>query len=76
MNILASKFRQREIETGLMRQVARAVLEAGAEAPKANPRARPLDHRALRGIPAVGRFSGGSAIPGSRPDRDAPSLCV
>ena len=54
--------------------VAKVVMEAGVEAPSANPRATPLDHRRLRGIPAVGRYSGGSAIPGSRPDRDAPSL--
>jgi hypothetical protein len=64
VNILASRFRQREIETGLMRQVAKIVEEVGAEAPR--PSTAPILHDAtrLRGIPAIGRFSGGSAIVG------------
>jgi hypothetical protein len=34
VNILASRFRQREIEAEMMRKVAAIVLEVGAEAPK------------------------------------------
>jgi hypothetical protein len=54
MNILASKFRAREIETEMMRKVATIVLEVGAEAPRPVTMQYPLDPWRLRGIPAIG----------------------
>lgn len=68
MNILASKYRKREIEAGLQRQVARIVLEVGAEAPRPSTSALPLDPLRLRGVPVVGgRGAIGGAIRGTRP---------
>lgn len=68
MNILASRFRQREIETELARKVARIVLEVGAEAPKPATGSLPLDPWRLRGVPVVGRRGAiGGAIRGTRP---------
>jgi hypothetical protein len=51
------------------RRVAKAVLEAGAEAPthKNDRRAQPSPAE-LRGIPAVGKMCA-SEIPGTRPDK-------
>jgi hypothetical protein len=67
VNILASKFRQRELDAEHARMVAKIVLEAGVEAPKANPWAMPLDHRRLRCIPAVGRYSAALRSPARGP---------
>lgn len=68
MNILASRFRKRAMETEMLRKVAAIVLEVGAEAPRANSTALPGDQRRLRGIPVLGgRGSLGGAIAGTRP---------
>jgi hypothetical protein len=75
VNILASRFRQREIEAELERKVAAIVLEVGAEAPKPMTASLPLDPWRLRGVPVVGRRGAiGGSVRGSQPDRDAPSL--
>jgi hypothetical protein len=68
VNILASKFRQREIEAELERKVAAIVLEVGAEAPRPVTSQLPLDPWRLRGVPCVGgRGAIGGAIRGTRP---------
>jgi hypothetical protein len=68
VNILASKFRQREIEAEMMRKVAAIVIEVGAEAPRPVTSQPPLDPWRLRGVPVVGRRGTiGGAIRGSRP---------
>ncbi|HEX6944952.1 MAG TPA: hypothetical protein VIR59_13410 [Gaiellaceae bacterium] len=70
MNVLASRFRQREIEAEMLRKVAAIVLEVGAEAPAPRPLTSqlPLDPWRLRGVPVVGRRGAiGGAIRGTRP---------
>ena len=37
---------------------------------KLRPGSMPLDHAALRGVPVIGRFSGGGAIAGTLPHVD------
>lgn len=66
---LASWLRRSSLDARAEQQVARIVMEAGAEAP-AHPSAvkLPGDPWALRGIPAVGVRGGvGGAIPGTLP---------
>jgi hypothetical protein len=68
VNILASKFRQREIDAEMMRKVAAIVMEVGAEAPRPVTSQLPLDPWRLRGVPVVARRGAiGGAIRGSRP---------
>lgn len=68
MNILASRYRQREIEAEMMRKVAAIVLEVGAEAPRPVTMQYPLDTWRLRGVPVVGRRGAiGGAVRGTRP---------
>jgi len=72
VNILASKFRLHTIAREVERTVARAVFEAGAEAPPTPTNSLPLDARRLRGIPVVGgRGSMGGHIDGTRPDQSS-----
>jgi len=65
---LAAAFRTAELDADAARKV-REALEAGEEPPP-NPRAAPLDPDHLRGLPAVGRWSRGGAIAGTRPDHE------
>ncbi len=67
MSRLAAKLRQAELDREAAEKVRQAVGEE--EEPAPNPRALPLDPDRLRGIPAVGRLAGGSAIRGSDPVR-------
>ena len=72
MNRILQRFRENEARVGVERAVAKALVDAGEVV--TNPWAMPLDAHRIRGIPAVGGHSLGSAIPGTRPDRDAPTL--
>jgi hypothetical protein len=63
---LLARYRQFELDQEAAERVRKAVDEG--EEPEPNPRAEPLDPARLRGIPAVGRLSGGSATKGTRPD--------
>jgi hypothetical protein len=53
VNILASKFRQRQMAE-MLRKVAAIVIEVGAEAPRPVTSQLPLDPWRLRGVPVVG----------------------
>ena len=69
---LLPRFRRVELdhhEEWLSPEVDKALREAAeVELVAANPYALPLDAAALRGVPAIGPYSGGSAIRGTRPD--------
>jgi hypothetical protein len=54
---------EREQAHVLAREIERAVDEGIVR-----PGSLPLDRAALRGVPCVGRFSGGGAIESTRPD--------
>ncbi len=68
---LLPRFRRVELdhhETRPSPEVEKALREAATEAEvRADPHAMPLDAARLRGLPAIGPYSGGSAMRGTLP---------
>jgi hypothetical protein len=69
VNVSLADARRREHER-LERLVAQIAAETGHDIDDRPHRAKVADGRALRGLPAIGPFSAGSAIPGSQPGTD------
>jgi hypothetical protein len=70
VNISLAAARHRE-ETRLTALVAKIALEQGHDPDYRPHRTRIADGQALRGLPAIGPHSAGSAIHGTQPGTDA-----